>query len=817
MNSLKNVVFLFLFLLFGAAGASAQTGQLSRANKAMHDLDYLTAIRLYNLILEGGDNMEAKINLAECYRKTNDTENAEIWYARIVKTPNVKPVYRLYYGMMLQANGKCEAAKPWLEQYRKENPDDARGQALAKACDKKDELMNKNKDIYVISKMPFNSNVDDFGPAVAGGQLVFASDRDRGTMVKRTNMWTGNPFSELYSLRFNINGSHPGEYAYDIPEKFSNNLNSKFNEAAVSFSTDSKTIYFTRNNYLDGKTGRSEEGLVKLKIYSAMRSETGEWINVEAFPFNSDEYDTAHPSLSADGKQLFFSSNRPGGFGGMDLYVSTREDGRWAPPANLGGLVNSEGNEIFPYIAADNRLYFASNGHTGLGGLDIYYSTAKTGNDQWNLPVNLGFPINSNTDDFGITFSGDQSWGYFTSNREGGVGGDDIYGFKKNAVPMEVYVFDSQTNAPIGGVAVSNNRNDLTMTTGADGIIAFDMRYAECADFSAGKKGYEPAAKNACAATIKTTAITRIEIPMQKQANFALNGIVFDMADGLPAAGASVTIINDCGKALPDAILTGDDGRFQFKLDKNCCYTVRAIMDGYIADVSESQCTKGLTTSQNFRVSLSLEPYRDKEGFITAKSNKDKETGPKYDEIKGLYLNSDGTPASYDLGDGLVVKNGVLFDDGAPNKAIKSDWKRNATGFLINLYYDFNQSNVSESSRPELNRLLRTLKENPDLQIEIAAHTDARGSDDYNLQLSQQRADGVVEWLIKQGIAAERLVGRGYGETQPVNRCVNDVPCSEEEHQLNRRTEFRILGKDGAKISKPKQGIKVAPCEGCPF
>jgi len=806
---------IFMLLFSGSLAASAQSINMRRANDAMKDLDYMTAILLYQQVLQNNDVVEAKINLADCYRKINDTENAEIWYGQVVRLPKTKAIYWLYYGMMLQANGKCEQAKPWLDHYQKENPDDARGQALAKACDRKEELLNKNKDIYVLSKMPFNSNVDDYSPTISGKRLVFASDRDLGAMVQRTSMWTGNPFSELYSLHFDRSGPHPGTYLYGRPEKYSNTLNSKFNEAAVAFAPDSQTVYFTRNNYLEGKTGRSDEGLVKLKIYSGRRTESGEWADIQGLPFNSDEYNVAHPSISANGRRLYFSSNMPGGYGGMDLYVSEREEGRWGAPMNLGPVVNSEGNEIFPFITADNRLYFASNGQIGLGGLDIYYTTSAGKSDNWNLPVNLGFPINSSHDDFSITFGSDLSWGYFTSDREGGAGGDDIYGFQKSAAPVEIYVFDAQSKLPLSGVAVSGSQNKLVLTTGSDGKIAFDMRFAECADFSISKKGYEPVLKNACTSPAKTADITRVEIPLQKEAIFTLQGLVFDMTNGLPAEGASVMLMNDCNKPLPQALVTAGDGRFKFKLDKACCYTVRVVMDGYIADVSEPQCTKGLTLSHAFKANLNLEPYRDHEGFITSRPSGD--PMPSYNELSGLYENTDGSPASYDLGAGLVVKEGVLFDNGAPSQPAKSDWQRGSAGFLVHLYYDFNQTAVSEASRSELQRLFRTLQDNPELSIEIASHTDARGASAYNLQLSQERADEGVNWLAQHGIARERLTGRGYGETQPVNRCSNDVPCSEQEHQLNRRTEFRVLGQGGASLSKPKQGVKVAPCAGCPF
>ncbi len=790
-----------LFLLFLFPVFAWSQSRLTRANNALRELDYMTAIVLYQQVLEKEDSPEAMINLAECYRKINDPENAERWYAQVVQLPQAKAIHRLYYGMMLQTNGKCDQAKTWFALYLQENPDDARAQFLAKSCDRQSELLLKGKDIYTVRNLSFNSNLDDFSPAVVGNTLIFASDRDKGTVVKRTSLWTGNPFSELYHIHFAQNGSQPGDFQYQRPEKYSNALNTRFHEAAVAVSVDEKTIYFTRNSFADGKTSRSEDGLVKLKIFaSTWNATSGDWKDVQGLPFNSDEYHVAHPSLSADGQQLYFSSNMQGGYGGMDMYVSQMSNGQWMAPVNLGPVVNTEGNEIFPCMAANNRLYFASNGHLGLGGLDIYYATPQQDMGAWNLPVNLGAPVNSTHDDFAITFGKDLSWGFFTSDRNGGVGRDDIYGFQKTAAPVEVLVLDSQTKQPISGVVVSQLQTGLTMTTGADGKIAFDMRPVECADFTATKKGYDNARINGCSGASTDQAVL-IEISIQKQTNYTLQGIVFDMADGLPAEGARVTIMNDCGKPPLAPITTGPDGRYKFKLDRACCYKVKAEMQGYIMASAEGFCTKGLSSDKvTLKANLSLQPYRDAEGFIVDQAQAVAPivaTGPRFNDISGLYENPDGSLATFSLGNGLEVQNGVLLADGVPDAPDERAWKRGSEGFLVNLYYDFKEENFREESLPDLKKLLRTLQENQELRIEIASHTDARGAAEFNMEFSQRRADIVVQWLIEQGIARERLVARGYGESKPINNCSDDVPCSEAEHQLNRRTEFRIIGQDG--------------------
>jgi outer membrane protein OmpA-like peptidoglycan-associated protein len=462
----------------------------------------------------------------------------------------------------------------------------------------------------------------------------------------------------------------------------------------------------------------------------------------------------------------------------MDLYYSDLQGTVWGPPINLGPIVNTEGNEIFPFVDINNRLYFSSNGHIGLGGLDQYYTTPGEGKT-WNLPVNLGAPINSGNDDFGIIFGPTGEWGYFSSDRDHGVGGDDIYGFQKSASPVEVYVFDTQTNQPMSGAAVLNSLTGVNMMTGPDGKIAFDMRLTDCADFSVQKKGYENNMKNACATASTPGQMTRVEIALQKQANYMVQGIVFDMMNGMPADGAQVMITNDCGKPIPALVTTKGDGRFKFKLDKDCCYSIRATKDGYIADIQSDICTKGVAKNSTLKSTLSLQPYRDSEGFAIAPPGKTPTQGPTFNVNTGFYTNVDGSLATFELGEGLHVKDGILYDNGAISKPTQGDWERGSMGYLVNIYHDYDQSSLRDESVPDLEKLLKTLRDNPEIFIQISSHTDSRGTSEYNILLSQRRADAVVDWLSQKGISKDRLTGKGYGESKPVNACNDDANCPE--------------------------------------
>ncbi len=813
------------FALAVITSSAFAQGKLNGAKKDMADRNYIGAIEKLQKTLQSKDDPEAKALLADCYRLINDTENAEYWYSQAVTAEGSQPINKLYYAMMLQINGKCSQAQDWYNQYQQLVPDETRGQYLARACQYEEELMTKNAGIFEINHMPFNSNLDDYAPAILKDKVVFASDRDKGTAVKRVHMWTGNPFAELYGVEFKRSGENPGAYRYGRPEKYSKSLNTKYHEAAVSFVDEGKTIYFTRNNYLNGREGKSDDGVIKLKIYYGQGSD-GSYSGLKELPFNSDEYSVAHPTVSADGMKLYFASDMPGGFGGMDLYVSEKDGDTWGPPVNLGPGINTEGNEIFPFIDKNNRLYFASDGHIGLGGLDQYYSTLK-GENEWNVPVNMGFPINTTNDDFGLVLDTDGFSGYFTSDRNGGAGRDDIYGFKKSAAAVEVYVFDADTKQPIQGADVKYVLGNTALVTGPDGTVQLDMKLNECSDFSAMFEGYEAKTIKGCTKDAKAGDQVRIEIPLSKRSSYKLEGIVFDMTNGLPAAGAKVMLSNDCGMGASLPVVTDETGRYSFELAKDCCYTVKAEKEGFISSSAANNCTKGQPDGTVLQANLNLTPYRPADmGTAQADNGNGKPTSPtapRYNSKTGLYETADGRPANADLGNGMVIRNGVMYEGGKPTKPsdVVFTPSGNDGSFLLNIYYDFDQATIRQrESEEELDKLLAMLADNPDFIVEIASHTDARGSDSYNQSLSQRRAEAVVKYLVNKGVNRSRLIAHGYGETQLTNNCKNQVKCNEKDHQMNRRTEFRILGCKGGSsitVSKPKTNIKIDKCNNCPF
>ncbi|WP_378178141.1 TolB family protein [Aquimarina sp. SS2-1] len=281
--------------------------------------------------------------------------------------------------------------------------------------------VGKATENFIVESLPFNSNTSDYAPSFYKGELVFASSRNSKSFTVILQENTNEPFLDLYTTNKNI--------ANKGVSKLKGAINTKFHESSATFSPDGKTVYFTRNNYANRKFKRNTKGCVLLKIYKADYV-NGKWKNVAELPFNSDEYSTAHPALSPDGKFLYFASDMPGSNGKSDIYVvAVHEDGSYGKPQNLGSLINSAGRETFPFVSDKGTLFFTSDGHLGFGGLDIFM-VLPDDHTGWEV-YNMGVPINSPEDDFTFIINEEYHMGYFASNRSGGKGGDDIYGFKQ--------------------------------------------------------------------------------------------------------------------------------------------------------------------------------------------------------------------------------------------------------------------------------------------------------------------------------------------------------------------------------------------------
>ncbi len=513
---------------------------------------------------------------------------------------------------------------------------------------------------YRVELLEFNTGKAEYAPFLyKDNQLVFTSDRASSTGDEVYN-WTGNSFSDLFLV----------DLESQRVSNFDIELNSKNNEGTVAFNRNFTEIYFTRC------FGAKKEDAY-CKIMSS-RLENGNWTIPETLDFVEDGINYGHPSISDDGKELYFASNHPDGWGGYDIYVSTRTPDGWDAPRLLGRSINTVGNEKFPYTVGDT-LYFSSDFHPGMGGLDIF-KTYKMSNGNWAPAFNLKPPLNSGGDDFGYVIdrkaaaSGDVlEAGYFTSNRKNGLGNDDIYKFEK-IIPLEPPVVETPPESELVDPKIILD------------VYVLEKIYAEPGDPNSRILGRKP------------------------------------------LSDASLEMESSAGK---QTFTSKEEDPVTIVLNKNTDYRFLASRETYLKNIA-TFTTKGIGEDPN-------------------------------NPIQRFELE--------------IVLDKIFFD-----KEI----------ILENIYYDFDKWDIRADAEPTLNELAANLKLNPDIRIELASHTDCRGNNAYNEELSQKRAQSAVDYLIEQGIDASRLSAKGYGENAPAVDCIC-ARCTEEEHQRNRRTTFKII------------------------
>ena len=458
MRARKNVFILIGTLLISCA-TLAQYGAQKRADYYFGQFSYAKAIPEYEKMIEGDFNSNyAHQRLAECYLLLRDFKSAIPHFERIIDLTTTPTDYYFKYAMALHSAGKSKEAEAWLKKYKKHNKNDSRVKRFLKDGNLASVVFN-SRERYVLDPVAFNSTESDFGAYVKGEYLYFASSRQ--DMIEGDEYgWNEEPWLDLFKVKVDNPSS--------IPVPIEGNVNSKFHESSLIYTTDYKkdtVIYFTRNNYFKNKKSYSMDQYLNLKIYRAEANEDGEWIVNKSLPMNSDHYSTGHPYITPDGQRIYYTSDRPGGYGGTDIYYSEiHERGRIGKPINAGPIVNTEGNEMFPFVNKEGQLFFSSDGHVGYGQLDIY-STILGSNNEIKDVINLGRPVNSESDDFGFYAYEDGITGFISSNREGGKGGDDIYKFQFTPeLAVEGYVTDGINNMPLDNVSITlrdQNNNEL--------------------------------------------------------------------------------------------------------------------------------------------------------------------------------------------------------------------------------------------------------------------------------------------------------------------------------------------------------------------
>jgi len=608
---------------------SAQNQYTKTADKLFNRYEYVDAAKEYLKLAEGSkaDNYVYK-QLAESYYNVFNTKEAVKWYAKVVEQKQDAETY-YKYAQMLKAEGNFKEADKQMQQFAQLAPNDQRAKAFKSNPNYLPELRGQAK-LYNIVKSDVSSDKTDFGAVLTNDNNVyFASARNTS---KRNSNFNEEPYLDIYRATYNANGTISDAVAVD-------NLNTKWHDGPVSITSDGNTMYYGSESFNEKEFTKDKEKNAKFgKIYLYKATKEGDtWSNVKPLPFNNRGYDVRNPSISKDGKTLYFSSNMPGGFGGEDIWKVSVNGDEYGTPENLGAKVNTEANESFPYITDDNILFFSSNGKQGFGGLDVFRMDLNKGSDA----MNVGEPVNTSKDDFAFTYNASKKVGFFSSNRDGN---DDI--FKADPVcnfRAIIVVKDAKTGKVIEDASVFvtdvNQKNLATINTDVNGTAITQLACLPTFVSYASKSGYE---------------------------NSSIN-------------------------------------RFEFE---------------------ESE----LGLDVNFE--LTLNPIMP-----------------------------------------IITETEVILQP---------------------IYFEFDRSNITAEGAAELDKLVIVMNEHPNMVIFAKSHTDSRGSDKYNMNLSDRRAKATVQYLISKGIAKDRISGQGFGESEPKVAC---KPCNEEQHAQNRRSEFLIVKK----------------------
>lgn len=603
------------------------TVRLHQADKAYDLMHFPKAERLYEKALARTDDRLARMHVANAYRKHNALEQARSHYARLDSTRPLTGDTALDYAEVLMGLTEREAAADLFFRVLQGSPENRRALDLYESAQGYHSFY-ADTGRYILTRLTLPGIATAFAPVPYQGGLIVAGER----MVddKQANPWNERSFLDLYhtTSRTIVTWTE----AKPLPGE----VNGAYHEGPAVLSADGRTLYFTRSNYVERKLLKDEGNTSHLKLFRATLDSAGNWSDLRAFAHNSDDWSTGHPALSRDGRTLYFASDRPGGYGGMDLWRCRDSGTGWGEPENLGYTINTPGNELFPTINGD-ALHFSSTGHFNMGGLDILETHEQDGH--WVMPKNLLYPINTEHDDMHFVLDGTGLSGYLSSDR-----------------------------------------------SGLDQVYAFTV--------------YEPL--------------------------FYLDGITLDQEGGF-LSNTAVGLTNmETGEDL--SAFTSADGRFNMAIEPNSEYVVRCEREGMLTSTNRIS-TKGLTRSDTISLEVRMTPIQ--------------------------------------VGQSIAINN---------------------------IYYDYDKWDIRPDAAKELDKLVSIFQDNPKLIFELGSHTDSRGGDLYNLVLSDARAQAAVNYLIRNGVAPEQISAKGYGEDQLVNQCGNAVRCTEEAHQANRRTEFKLTG-----------------------
>lgn len=1002
---MKKIIFFLISLFF----INASYGQLKRANKYYNNFDYAKSITLYKrAVKRNSNNTEALEKLANAYRLIKNYQQAEVYYARLMKFPDVKAIDHFYYGSVLKNNNKIDDAREQFKIYTQAVPDDKKGEMSVRSCDEIKVWVSRMQAFEIAPVNNLNTSHSEFSPVFYKNKIVFASSRSDDMVNENADSWDNQPFLNVYASEVQP-GKNGGSELVKRAKNFSWRVNTEYHDGPLCFNPEQNIMYITRVNYVLNKSDKNFINRPKIYISNLKGSK---WEKPVPFPYNSDSYTVQHPAISADGQWLFFSSDMPGGEGGADIYVSKKEGESWGKPENLGPGVNTPGNEVFPYVRKDGMLYFSSDGHPGFGGLDLF-SSAKV-DEKYIAAQHLDAPLNSSTDDFGILFSEDFNKGYFSSDRQGGKGLDDIYSFtamnKAISIAGKILFSKSLDDAALNTkvmLLTDDGRVVMVTTTDSTGFFRFnnldpDKKYMVKLD----ENDPSIANKSVFYMADEKGKVIRITVINEKGDKFVFvnlpadpnslpqlgydditiaGNILYDENPSKPLINTKINLVNEKGEIVqstttnafgafvftnlpPDqnflvrvdegdtelspntkifvtnkagselqSTTAGPKGEFKFAFLASDSGTLMQIGPGNDVAISgnllygsdpakpmgnkkiylvneKGEVVKTMFTDANGRFEFSHLPADQKflvkidekdtelaantKVVITSKDGKEVQSTTtnsngdfKFDflatekkqlsamavedselryDLKGSLLSDQKQPIAdaeirlvdekgnilkmvktdakgnfqfpnlnayestlFELDEkdkrltlfkkiyltnqqGEIIKEFTLVNGKFRFSILKSDqkslgeiyvndpWlavlqmnttKENNITNVENIYYEYGKADLLPEARKTLDKVINIMKNDPKLSMVVKSYTDSRSSYGFNIKLSQKRSQSVVDYIIANGIDKGRIKGKGFGEAKLLNKCKDGVACTEEEHAMNRRTEFKILRK----------------------
>ena len=751
--SLRSTLVPLLFLV--RIAAYPQQGLLHQADRLYENYSYHEAIATYEQAFrKDASSIEHARRLADCYWTLRDPANAERWYAVVASSSQATAIDMYRYAELLRMNGQYADADAWLKRFAKLAPQDSRARRKENAVERLGEILEKDGIAHKVEPVPFNSAFSDLSPFIKDGMVYFASNRPDQYAVKRIHSLTGTPFLDLYQGKLNADGEVTGI------TPMGGGINTSYHESNAIISADGRELYFTRNNVTDGKRILSEDGVNNLQIMIRERTAEG-WGRERPFIHNNAAYSVGHPAITPDGKRLYFTSDMPGGVGGKDIWYCEREGPgtAWGDPVNAGPEVNTEGDELFPFVFK-NTLYFASDGQLGLGGLDIFQSAIRPGGH--GIAENVGAPVNSASDDFGLCVDENGVLGMFCSDRNGAIGAENIYSFHMHSKPEEKRkwtgkILDIADGKPVPYLPVKllGRNNELLATTTSSELGTYEFQApTDAASVSASIPGGAQVELEFQALSISPFSDTELpDMYLNSMMDLPVNAIIRDAATNEWLDGVNVSVRNTKSGTLLFSGTTDKQG-----------------------------ITRGQIPYQRYGDDVSYQVKFSKPGYLS-----------RTVDVDFRVLN--------------FLEQALTGPEGSTLSPIASGLDMAKAMNLHPIYFDFREAQIRPDAAAELDQVAQMMRENPSISIDLRSHTDSRASTEYNDVLSQRRAENSRQYLIAQGVVPARITCKGYGERQLVNRCADGVDCTEAEHQMNRRTEFIITSCPGcpgaALISRP--------------